>query len=349
MYDHIVMRESNMYLNTTFRIYPTKHEEEILCRLICNFEYEVNKVLRLFIERGVTTSVLFREIENTVPWNSKIEIIKQAKINYLGLKNKRTEKEFEYKYCKWTNMNFQYLDDQRIVIETFRKQIMILKVYCNDFVIDKMRNNRLISLRIFKRKNKWLGTITYYVQEKSNQNTETMGIDLGILIPAVIATSNNKIRFYGNGREKRFIHTKQKAIYDKVSKHGSHRCYNSWRDKLKDIDHKISRNIVDFAIENNVGIIKMEKLGRIQKRNPMSPKVATWSYHRLMHYIIYKAKKEGIKVVLVNPYNTSRKCPSCSKLNIANNRKYQCTCGYKSHRDIVGALNILNSPYSRLD
>lgn len=336
-----------MYLNTTFRIYPKKNEEIILQRLICNFEDQVNKIVKLFIEHRAITSVPFKEIDNTVPWNSKIEIIKQAKINYLGLKQKKSGMKFKYNYCKWTNINFKYLDDQRIIIETFRKEVMLLNVYCNDFVVDIIKNNRLISLRIFKRKNKWIGTITYYVQEKTNQNNEMMGIDLGILIPAVIATSNGKIRFFGNGREKRFIHTKQKAIYDKISKQNDCRYYNSWRNRLKDIDHKISRNIVDFAIENNIGIIKMERLGRIQKKNPQSTKVSTWSYHRLMHYVIYKAKREGIEVVLVNPYNTSRKCPTCSTLNIANNRLYQCSCGYKSHRDIVGALNILNSPYSR--
>lgn len=336
-----------MYLNTTFRIYPKKNEEIILQRLISNFEIEVNKIVKLFIMKNAVTEIPFKDIDNTVPWNSKIEIIKQAKINYFGLKQNKTEKLFTYNYCKWTNFNFKYLDDQQIIIETFRKEVMLLKVYCNDFVVDKMKNNRLISLRIFKRKNKWLGTVTYYVQEKRNQNTEAMGIDLGVLVPAVVATSNHKIRFFGNGRERRFIHTKQKAIYSKISKNSEFRYYNSWKQKLKDIDHKISRNIINFAIENNIGVIKMEKLARIQKKNPQSSKISTWSYHRLMHYVIYKAKKEGIEVILVNPYNTSRKCPTCSTLNVAKNRKYVCGCGYKSHRDIVGALNILNSPYSR--
>lgn len=337
-----------MYLNTTFRIYPKKNEEIILQRLICNFEFQINKVVKLFVERAAITKVPYKEIDNTVPWNSKIEIVKQARKDYLGLiKQNKSEKVFKHDYCKWTDINFKYLDDQRIIVETFRKEVMLLKVYCNEFVVDKIKNNKLVSLRIFKRKNKWLGTITYYVQEKSTQNDVVMGVDLGILIPAVIATSNDKVRFFGNGREKRFIHTKQKAIYDKISKNDDSKHYNSWKNRLKDIDHKISRNIVDFAIKNKVGIIKMERLGKIQKRNSRSIKVSTWSYHRLMHYIIYKAKKEGIKVVLVNPYNTSRKCPSCASINTAYNRQYHCPCGYKNHRDIVGALNILNSPYSR--
>jgi putative transposase len=339
-----------MYLNTTFRVYLTKNQEMILERLISNYEIEINKIVKLFLDKGTITAVPFKEIANTIPWNSKIEIIKQAKADYAKIvKSGNLEKLFEYHYCKWTDINFKYLDDQRLIIETFRKDIMLVKVFCNEFAIDKIKNNKLISLKIYKRKNKWLGCISYYIQEKSIDNNEVMGIDLGILVPAVIATSNNKIRFFGNGREKRFVHTKQKAVYDKISKDKSNikiRYYNSWSNRLKDVDHKISKNIVNFAVENNVGTIKMERLGQIQKRNPESRKVSTWSYHRLMHYIIYKAKKEGIKVILVNPYNTSRKCPSCSQLNIANNREYKCSCGYKNHRDIVGAVNILNSPYS---
>lgn len=339
-----------MYLNTTFRIYPKKNEEIILQRLIDNYEFEINAIIKRFIEAKKVMPIPFKDINNTVPWNSKIEIIKQAKADYLKIiKRENNLKLFSYNYCKWTDVNFKYLGNQRIVIETFRKGVMLLDVYCNEFALDKINNQKIISLKIFKRKNKWLGTVSYYIQEKFTSYSDIMAIDLGVLVPAVVVTSKGKVRFFGNGRKKRYIQTKQKSIYDKIASNSGGKeihQYNSWTNKLKDIDHKISKSIVDFAKENEVGLIKMENLGRIQKRNRHSRKISTWSYHRLMHYIIYKAKKEGIKVVLINPYNTSRKCPNCSLINIANDRHYECSCGYKNHRDIVGAVNILNSPYS---
>ena len=90
-----MVRSPTMYLNTTFRIYPKKNEEIILQRLICNFEFQINKVVKLFVERAAITKIRYKEIDNTVPWNSKIEIIKQARKDYLGLiKQNKSEKIF---------------------------------------------------------------------------------------------------------------------------------------------------------------------------------------------------------------------------------------------------------------
>nr|WP_243124086.1 transposase [Pelotomaculum schinkii] len=51
----------------------------------------------------------------------------------------------------------------------------------------------------------------------------------------------------------------------------------------------------------------------------------------------------GIKVEYVNPKHTSQKCPACGELNKAIDRKYKCGCGYKTHRDRLGAINIISA------
>ena len=70
----------------------------------------------------------------------------------------------------------------------------------------------------------------------------------------------------------------------------------------------------------------------------------TWSFYRLAQFIEYKAGVEGIMVEYVDPKYTSQKCPNCDTLNKAKDRKYQCSCGFKAHRDRVGAINIVNAP-----
>lgn len=57
-----------------------------------------------------------------------------------------------------------------------------------------------------------------------------------------------------------------------------------------------------------------------------------------------KSSFEGIRVEYVNPAYTSQICPSCGKHNKAKDRNYKCSCGYKNHRDLVGAKNIINAP-----
>ena len=117
---------------------------------------------------------------------------------------------------------------------------------------------------------------------------------------------------------------------------------------MKDQDHKVSRQIVNFAKENNVSIIRLEKLSGIRQTTRTSRKneknLHTWSFYRLAQYIEYKAIWEGIKVEFVNPKYTSQTCPACGERNKANDRKYQCECGYKKHRDMVGAINIISAP-----
>lgn len=116
---------------------------------------------------------------------------------------------------------------------------------------------------------------------------------------------------------------------------------------MKDKDNKLSREIVNFAKENNVSIIRLEKLTNIRNAAKTSRKneknIHTWSFYRLARFIEYKSNLEGIKVEYVNPKYTSQACPICRELNHAKDRKYSCKCGFKAHRDRVGALNIINA------
>ena len=69
----------------------------------------------------------------------------------------------------------------------------------------------------------------------------------------------------------------------------------------------------------------------------------TWSFYRLATFIEYKAKLAGIKVEYVDPAYTSQICPICGSVHHANDRNYTCRCGFHTHRDLLGAINICNS------
>jgi IS605 OrfB family transposase len=130
---------------------------------------------------------------------------------------------------------------------------------------------------------------------------------------------------------------------------------------MLDIDHKLSRQIVNTAIANDVTQINLENLKNIRstinayKKNyrkrycktrkslKNSCDVNNWSFYRLAQFIEYKAKLAGIKVETVNPAYTSQTCPKCGKRNHANDRNYKCECGFHIHRDLLGAINICYS------
>ena len=116
---------------------------------------------------------------------------------------------------------------------------------------------------------------------------------------------------------------------------------------MKDIDHKLSHNIIETAAAHNVKFIKLERLANIRSTTRTSRKnnhsLHTWSFYRLAQYIEYKARLEGIKVEYVNPAYTSQTCLVCGHVHHANDRNYTCKCGFHIHRDLLGAMNICNS------
>nr|WP_282082076.1 transposase [Bacillus cereus] len=113
---------------------------------------------------------------------------------------------------------------------------------------------------------------------------------------------------------------------------------------MQDQDHKVSREIVDFATNHTISVIRLEQLTNMRQTARTSRKneknLHTWSFHRFAQFIAYKATLVGIKVEYVNPSYTSQTCPKCSEKNKAQDRTYKCPCGFEKHRDIVGAMNI---------
>ena len=116
---------------------------------------------------------------------------------------------------------------------------------------------------------------------------------------------------------------------------------------MKDIDHKLSREIVNPAKAHDVSVIKLERLQNIRSTTRTSRKnnhsLHTWSFYRLAQFIEYKARLAGIKVMYVDPAYTSQRCPKCGSIHHADDRDYVCKCGYHIHRDLLGAINICSS------
>ena len=94
---------------------------------------------------------------------------------------------------------------------------------------------------------------------------------------------------------------------------------------------------------------KKRKLSKkqIAARRKNNRSLNSWSFYRLTKYIEYKASLAGIHLVYVNPYKTSQRCPVCGSEHKAHDRRYECTCGFYAHRDVVGAINIAGNAFKR--
>jgi IS605 OrfB family transposase len=232
------------------------------------------------------------------------------------------------------------------------------KVPVRALLIDKDHRNfdllkgKLGTLRITKKSNKWIAQISVTIQTNKDTGTKIMGVDLGLKVPAVAVTEDGKTRFFGNGRQNKYV---KRVFRSKRRKLGELKKLNAIRnldDKeqryMKDQDHKVSRAIVNFAKDNHISVIRLEQLANIRQTARTSRKneknLHSWSFYRLSQFIEYKANLVGIKVEYVNPSYTSQTCPKCSEKNKASDRKYKCKCGFETHRDKVGAMNIRYAP-----
>ncbi|MGZ7209651.1 MAG: RNA-guided endonuclease InsQ/TnpB family protein, partial [Methanobacterium sp.] len=121
---------------------------------------------------------------------------------------------------------------------------------------------------------------------------------------------------------------------------------------IKDLNHKISRGIVEFAYDTKSGI-RLEDLKGIHKSAKSTRSfrysLNSWSFYQLKEMIEYKAKLLGVPVSYVDPRNTSKTCSKCGMMGKRKNKSFKCpSCGHVDNADVNAAFNIskdINSVY----
>jgi putative transposase len=187
-----------------------------------------------------------------------------------------------------------------------------------------------------------------------------MGVDVGINCLAVASTTDKKCKFFAGGEIKNHRNIRknerrrlQKAGGRYLGTRSSMRLLRTLAGRetrfMTAVNHTISKRLIEFAIKNEVSVIGMEDLTGIRKET--ESKIAkefryehsSWAFRQLQGFVEYKAKEAGIAILYVNPEYTSQTCPRCNHIS-RNNRSglsFRCgKCGYGTHADRVGAMNI---------
>ena len=71
-------------------------------------------------------------------------------------------------------------------------------------------------------------------------------------------------------------------------------------------------------------------------------KLSQWQFGLILAYLTYKLLAVGISLEKIDESYTSQQCPCCGRRKKTSTRNYSCKCGYREHRDIHGAKNILS-------
>jgi putative transposase len=122
--------------------------------------------------------------------------------------------------------------------------------------------------------------------------------------------------------------------------------------RTRDLEHKASRAAITWTSERGVGTLAIGDVRSVadgkRMRQTEQQKIGLWSHGRMRSYLTYKAVAAGITVApLVDEHHTTQTCPGCGQRTKPKGRTYSCRhCGFRCHRDAVGAANILFATYT---
>jgi len=176
-----------------------------------------------------------------------------------------------------------------------------------------------------------------------------LGIDMGIVN---IATDSTGEQFSGAQIETlRARRTSHRQRLQRCGTKASKRRLKSLPSRQRRFqtitNHTISKAIVAKA-ERSQCAIALEELkhirARVKANKSQRQRLHNWSFGQLRSHIEYKAKRAGIKILVVDPAYTSQSCNECgfvSKANRPTQEQFRCkACGHEAHADLNAARNI---------
>ena len=189
------------------------------------------------------------------------------------------------------------------------------------------------------------------------EGQDVLGLDLGVVNIAVDSDGHvysgktlNQVR-YRNRRLRAKLQSKSAQRPNRKVKRAAKRLLKKLSGKearfARQINHTISKQVVklvqdtgrDIALEDLSGIRE-----RITVRRDQRATLHSWSFYQLRSFLAYKSKMTGVRLILVDPRNTSRTCPACgcvSKHNRSTQSSFKCVeCGFSGFADHVASENI---------
>ena len=201
-------------------------------------------------------------------------------------------------------------------------------------------------------KGKWFLLATCNVEEPFTDSQDgVVGCDFGIV--DVCVTSEGKSY---SGEEVKALRKKLREHRRRLQRCGTKSAKRRLKKAAKrqerfvrDQNHCISKELVRDAKASKKAL-GLEDLKGIRKRastgfnKEMRWQMGNWAFGQLREFCTYKARKEGVAVVVIDPCNTSRECSACGhceKANRKSQKHFMClACGHESDADLNASLNI---------
>lgn len=346
-----------------FRIYPNKQQEQALNSTLTTCRYLYNNALDQHIQHYKTTKKSLSYVEQA-NWlvKNKNEYQKQVYSQVLQNTLKRLDKTFKNffnRIKKKQRVGFpRFKNEQRFRSFCYPQSGFKLKeqhIYLSKIGNVKIKLSRptegiIKTCTVLKDVDQWFVILTCDTPSYAGPQSDNpeVGIDLGIKTLATL--SNGKIieNHRTLKRSEKKLAKEQRRLARK--KKGSNRRAKQ-RIKVAKVHRKIRRQREDYIHKESnklireYGVIYFEDLnvkGMVRNRR-LSKHISDASWNKLVQFTQYKAENAGVKVVLVNPKNTSQNCSGCGNKipKKLSDRVHRCSaCGLEMDRDLNAAKNI---------
>ena len=348
-------------------IYPNKHKALSLNTTVRQYRKCINFYLHE-IAKGTDLKEIYQMAKQQ--YNLQTGLIQTArdiaKEQYDSYKNSPDNPHFPYfkglTTVRFDRRNISFKETDGFYkwwanISTVNGKVKVPVTSCEKY-IDLLKNNRFKCVQLKYRKGDFYLNIIFEENREIPAEKDFehfIGVDRGShnnLAVAVVQNKNGDIlesKFFPAKqmleKRRRYLvlrqHIGRKKLLKEIKKSkGKERNY------VKDVNHKISTEIVEIASKYPNSVIVLENLKGIRKKmnfgNKGNIKGHSWPFLLLEEMIVYKAHRNSIAVRRVYPRGTSSVCKNCfGDVKRSPSILAVCkSCKKKYNADWLGAVNI---------
>ena len=270
-------------------------------------------------------------------------------VKHLGLKSAISNQILK-KYSR--NKKLQRISSVNLTIPNQSIKIVNNKIYvpCLKLSLDIYFDKNFTKINQIEISKEFAFISVSYEEPKVCKPQCLIGVDRNTIHHTLVASNLKTGKVLKLGKECNHIHLKYKHMRKSLQEQGKLKKLKSIKQRekhiIKDINHKITTALVNYAKQVKGGIV-LEDLKQIRQtaktRRKQRYSLNSWSYYQQQMMMEYKSKKYGVPIFYVEPQYTSQRCSKCGHIESSNRNKnlFQCKkCGKVEDAGVNAGFNI---------
>ena len=310
-----------MLLTLKVKLNPDREQHDKLLATMekfneaCNYASEAAWHNKKFGKTGIQ-KLTYYDIRQRFGLSAQLTVRAIAKVAGSYSNDRKTIHKFDRKGAVVYDqrvLSFKGNDTVAILTLDGREKISISYGDFRPFDISKIRGQTDL---IYEDGNFYLMLVMEVGENEVEYNDDVLGVDLGVV--NIAATSDNEIY---KGTKADEIRERYTSLKSRLQSKGSWSAKNHLKKLSKkerrfkrDLNHRVAKQLVKRAKDTSRAIA-LENLNGFRPEATVTKaqrdRLGKWAFSELTDFILYKAKLEGIPVVIINPMYTSLQCSEC--------------------------------------